>query len=221
METNVTKFLLNMTLFNDTSFKNVDDYIFYSTLRQGLKQLPFEKPILPEFGPVVNDITSISYRITPRPCKNETFLLVIVVSAPHHFEKRLVLRKTWMKDFDASKTVVTFVTGLTSNSEVTDNITKEASMYDDILQINMTDSYYNLTEKFVATLKWIHSYCPKISFVLKCDDDVYVNVRNLFAAMNNMSSNEKHIYGSEHANFYIVQRGQGILSKFTKIRKWN
>ncbi len=40
----------------------------------------------------------------------------------------------------------------------------------------MLDFYRNLTLKMAGLFNWINSNCPKIDFVLKMDDDMYVNV---------------------------------------------
>lgn len=41
------------------------------------------------------------------------------------------------------------------------------------------DSYRNLTYKSIMWLKWIALYCPKPPFVLKVDDDIFVNIFSL------------------------------------------
>jgi hypothetical protein len=60
----------------------------------------------------------------------------------------------------------------------------------------MVDGYYNLTLKVVGLLNWLKGHC-RVDFVLKVDDDVYVNVRNLMSAMKPLNPSEKSIYGSE------------------------
>ena len=60
----------------------------------------------------------------------------------------------------------------------------------------MLDDYYNLTLKVVGLLNWINDHCSRVDFVLKVDDDVYVNVQNLLAVMKNLNSSEQSMYGS-------------------------
>ena len=38
------------------------------------------------------------------------------------------------------------------------------------------EDYFNLTIKHVFALKWIASYCNDVSYILKADDDVIVNL---------------------------------------------
>ena len=48
-------------------------------------------------------------------------------------------------------------------------------VYKDILRLDYQDTYENLTNKTVLTLRWIAEKCePK--YVLKTDDDCFVNI---------------------------------------------
>ena len=44
-----------------------------------------------------------------------------------------------------------------------------------VAQEDFADTYHNLTYKGVAALKWIDMYCSQAVFVLKTDDDIFVN----------------------------------------------
>jgi len=46
----------------------------------------------------------------------------------------------------------------------------------DILQSNFSDTYRNLSIKAVAGLKWVTEHCRSAKYVLKTDDDTFVNV---------------------------------------------
>jgi len=47
------------------------------------------------------------------------------------------------------------------------------------LQADLEDSYRNLTLKAIGALWWISRYCNRTRFVLKTDDDAFVNMRAL------------------------------------------
>ncbi|NXW68576.1 B3GT4 galactosyltransferase, partial [Hirundo rustica] len=52
----------------------------------------------------------------------------------------------------------------------------ESRRHGDILQGDFADSYANLTLKTLLLLRWARSCCAGAPFLLKADDDVFVNV---------------------------------------------
>ncbi|NXW89576.1 B3GT4 galactosyltransferase, partial [Alopecoenas beccarii] len=52
----------------------------------------------------------------------------------------------------------------------------ERQRHGDLLQGPFGDTYANLTLKTLLLLRWAASRCPGSRFVLKADDDVFVNV---------------------------------------------
>ena len=46
----------------------------------------------------------------------------------------------------------------------------------DIIQGNFIDSYRNLTYKHAMGLKWVKYFCNGADYVLKTDDDNYINI---------------------------------------------
>ena len=47
--------------FRDTPYPGVENYTQYAVDGLGLSPLPNAKPLIPNFGPVVNDVTSFRY----------------------------------------------------------------------------------------------------------------------------------------------------------------
>ena len=45
------------------------------------------------------------------------------------------------------------------------------------------DSYHNLTLKTVMGLKWVKDHCSQARFVMKTDDDIFVNLPKLHKAL--------------------------------------
>ncbi|NXT45241.1 B3GT4 galactosyltransferase, partial [Pelecanoides urinatrix] len=52
----------------------------------------------------------------------------------------------------------------------------EASRHGDLLQGDFADAYANLTRKTLLLLRWATTRCPAVPFLLKADDDVFVNL---------------------------------------------
>ena len=83
--------------------------------------------------------------ITPQvpECQKQLTLLSLVIIAPHFFEKRKVIRRTWAASSPDMKVV--FVLGLYKNasSNVRNQVNEEANKYKDILLEDYIDDYFN------------------------------------------------------------------------------
>ena len=205
-------FLYLASQLRGTPYPGAKNYTNYIAANTRLEPLPGVKPLRPDFGPVLNDVTSFRYPINIKPCHQKDKarritarrgLFVAVISAPDHFEKRNIIRRTWLRNLhnqsnrsSVSLTGHGFILGLTGDFEIQKRIKVESKKFKDILQIDMVDGYYNLTLKVVGLLNWLKGHC-RVDFVLKVDDDVYINVRNLMSAMKPLNPSEKSIYGSE------------------------
>ena len=64
----------------------------------------------------------------------------------------------------------------------------ESETHGDILQERFEDSNRNLTIKTMLLLKWYNQYCNHVPYLLKADDDVFLNTNNLY---NMVSQNTK------------------------------
>ncbi|XP_074657378.1 beta-1,3-galactosyltransferase 5-like [Tubulanus polymorphus] len=56
--------------------------------------------------------------------------------------------------------------------------------YGDIIQINMKDVYYTLTIKTGAMVKWVYEYCRHAKYVIKIDDDMYLDAEQFTYALD-------------------------------------
>lgn len=60
----------------------------------------------------------------------------------------------------------------------------ESEVYGDIIQESFIDSYNNLTLKTIMMLKWVNHNCDgRVKYIMKCDDDTFVNVPNLLQVL--------------------------------------
>jgi hypothetical protein len=193
--------------------EDVDHYIRLMTVIRGLEPLTGVKALVPGMGPVVNDISWFQYLINLAPCADvgpmESYrisLFVGVISAPHYFEKRSVIRQTWRRHLTTQSNIRNnpldvvgfgFVIGLTDDEAVQQKIKEESEKYGDILQINMNDTYSNLSLKVAGLLNWVNTYCSPVDFILKVDDDVYVNVHNLATVLHSLTPSEPSVYGHQ------------------------
>ncbi|XP_041364168.1 beta-1,3-galactosyltransferase 5-like [Gigantopelta aegis] len=66
--------------------------------------------------------------------------------------------------------------GKPSSSHDQIKILNEAASYGDIVQGDFIDSFQNLSMKALTCLKWINDYRIHAKYVIKADDDIFVNV---------------------------------------------
>ena len=148
----------------------------------------------------------------PEKCSGRTDLLMVVKSVVTQHDRREVIRRTWGKEREVrGKRVKTlFLLGKPSNAEERANHQKllefEDYIYGDILQWDFLDSFFNLTLKETHFLKWFDTYCGRVRYVFKGDDDVFVSVDNIL----------EYLEGSGHGKGMLVG---DVLFKAKPIRK--
>ena len=141
----------------------------------------------------------------PHICRNQdVFLIIYIHTAPSHYKRRMVIRETWgnPKYFPNVNVRLVFVMGKGANetsSGSQDGLLFESEQYHDIVQENFQDSYRNLTFKGIAALKWISLHCSHAKYVLKTDDDIFVN---MFTLLRHLQSVEKA--GGGEASGFIM-----------------
>lgn len=116
---------------------------------------------------------------TQTRCTQKYLLLILVPSSPLNFKTRRVIRQTWGTDYAMNRTWRTmFLLGQPRHPTEMKYLSAETAIYGDIIQGFQTDSYQNLTLKIEMGLEWAMKYCD-FEFLLKADDDVFVNTFKL------------------------------------------
>ncbi|XP_005084909.1 beta-1,3-galactosyltransferase 4 [Mesocricetus auratus] len=112
------------------------------------------------------------------------FLLILVCTAPEHLNQRNAIRGSWgaIREARGFRVQTLFLLGEATGPHVAD-LASESAAHKDILQASFQDSYRNLTLKTLSGLNWVKKYCPMARYILKTDDDVYVNVPELVSEL--------------------------------------
>lgn len=109
-------------------------------------------------------------------------ILIYIQSLPENYARRSAIRETWSgrSVFTDINLRTVFVLGRSSSSnngnEMQFLISNENLMYKDIIQFDFIDSFKNLPIKSIGALRWIYQYCPQAKYIIKADDDIYVNM---------------------------------------------
>lgn len=120
-------------------------------------------------------------------CPPQTYLMIVVCSSPPNFDQRIAVRETWGLFNNTKSVKIYFLLGKTHNSTVQEFINMESDLYQDIVVENFVDTYNNLTIKTLMLLKLVKLECEdRVKFVMKVDDDTFVNMNNLFQALKNV-----------------------------------
>lgn len=126
---------------------------------------------------------------------------VLILSSPEHEEKRDAIRATWAnfgnnlvvengvrlykwnhswtgKRFNQDFVKYFFVVGsqgLDEQKKV--NLENEKNRNNDILVLeNFQDSYKNLANKVLHSMKWLKDNLKSLKYLIKCDDDSFVRI---------------------------------------------
>ncbi|CAL8270559.1 unnamed protein product [Gadus morhua 'NCC'] len=118
-------------------------------------------------------------------CRSNTpFLVLVVPVAPSNRKARDAIRKTWGTETLVQGELIqtVFLLGLPSRGNITEqqeHVSMENLQYHDLIQSDFTDSYNNLTIKTMVIMDWLATRCPKVSYAMKIDSDMFLNVENL------------------------------------------
>lgn len=186
------------THFFEEDFKKSFDYplIDPNVLRYA-KQMRNGQPIEVEPINVYNFTFLSDCRHKCRQADDDDTLVVprivfIIKSAMGHSDRRNAIRKSWgfEKRFSDVLIRTIFTLGIADCSVKTQNdlqasIDKEIQQYNDIVQSDFIDSYYNNTIKTMMGMRWAIEFCPRSRFFMFVDDDYYVSTKNVLRFLRN------------------------------------
>ncbi|XP_020626423.1 beta-1,3-galactosyltransferase 1-like [Orbicella faveolata] len=126
------------------------------------------------------------------------FFLVIVSTSPNNADRRTMIRQTW-GNFDRNRLPgdhhwkVVFMMGKAGADETNNAIMSEYQKYGDLIIGNYMDQYRAIVTKVLMAFQWASKI--RCSYILKTDDDVYVDVPKLARWLMNVRKNPTSFYG--------------------------
>ncbi|XP_055988436.1 beta-1,3-galactosyltransferase 4 [Sorex fumeus] len=117
------------------------------------------------------------------------FLLILVCSAVDHLNQRNAIRASWggLRQARGLRVRTLFLLGQPGPGHpagaAQEALEQESAAKGDILQAAFLDTYRNLTLKTLSGLNWADKHCPAARYILKTDDDVFVNVPELVSEL--------------------------------------
>jgi hypothetical protein len=122
-------------------------------------------------------------------------VLVVITSAPIHKEARMAIRQTWGHYSQRNDVSIAFLLGSTKDPHLSKELIDENKLYGDLISGRFLDSYNNLTLKTLSLLEWVDNYCNNIKFVLKTDDDMFINIPRLLSFIEKHANEKRNIFG--------------------------
>ncbi|XP_060715017.1 beta-1,3-galactosyltransferase 2-like isoform X1 [Tachysurus vachellii] len=125
----------------------------------------------------------------PNICEQQKpFLVLMVPVAPQQLAARSAIRITWGNEtvVRGKKITVLFVLGLGGDAQGVDQqeqLRLESQQYHDLIQSDFLDTYRNLTIKTMVILDWLATRCPRASYAMKIDSDMFLNLENLMSLL--------------------------------------
>ena len=127
-----------------------------------------------------------------------TFLVIMIISHPKNIERRAAIRHSWLdiRERSLRKDVLPlFIVGNENLSEVVSKqLNEEITNNKDVLVLPIQETYTTLTQKVLAAFVQVDRNI-KFSFLLKVDDDTFVNLSIMIDELRNSNYNEGLYWG--------------------------
>ncbi len=149
-------------------------------------------------GPVVNPHPfKVLIGDTNMCAGKDVFLVIYVHTAPQNHQRRALVRETWGATDQYAPDIVKifFMMGLAMNSTDQKQVEKESKEHSDIVQEDFVDAYHNISYKAVGAFNWVSRHCSHAKFVLKSDDDVFVNTFGLLKHFHDLDRTHTNTTG--------------------------
>lgn len=138
---------------------------------------------------------------------NSTFILIGLMSRVDSFERRNLIRETLGKQVKSSNQKLLFFVGESLNETINELVDDEVKNYEDIVRLEFTEDYYNLTLKTLSFLEYFNNFCDNsFKYAIKLDDDVFLNwfVMHTYL-INEISNNKPIIYCKVHRRSRVIR----------------
>lgn len=133
-------------------------------------------------------------------CDNSSMTLVAINSANSNFNRRQAIRDTWSRWVKELNHTIIFFLSKPKDQFLQKEIELENYHYNDIVIFPVKESYYLLTFKTLSIINWSIQNCPQIKYLIKCDDDMFVNYPNLNKFLVDNRNRTDMIYGKPNRN---------------------
>lgn len=130
-------------------------------------------------------------------CDSAVQIFLVIFSAPENQANRICIRKTFGFYKIQPELKIVFLIGKSQDQNVDKASFRENLEFNDIITINIQESHDNVPFKAVAMLELVTTkQCKSAKFLLKLNDDIFVNVPKLLMFPVNHKNDKRKIYGN-------------------------
>ena len=175
----------------------------------------------------VNPFNTNFLIINANICRPETEMVIIVHSLHQYQERRSAIRQTWGSIAKTSynpkgqaNISLAFSFGVHKEDRWNEVLINESEKYGDIIQGDFGEAYNNMTFKSLLEIKWVLEYCPKAKYLLKSDDDMFLNLPHLSNILTKLNMT-RSIMGPYNLGSRVYRTGKwAIPENVYPFRTW-
>ena len=156
-----------------------------------------------------------------RSCKGLT-LLIMVSSELSHKTRRDIIRSTYLNqthwwEYSQKRAIsfgMLFIVGRSKNETQMASVMSESKQQGDMLVLDLEESFYSLSYKVMIGFQWVTEHCQGYRFLLKGDDDIFVNIHALMELLHEPTTPQTHLYvGNTMSVAEVVRNGRYGVSR--------
>ena len=165
----------------------------------------------------------VSKLLSNNKCDQNQFeLLFLVTSHPRELIRRQSIRDSWGSpsslESNLPKWTTRFILGIPSDELLNQQMIVEHRMFGDLIFGDFQEAFYNLSHKIHTGFEWSAKYCPT-RYIFKADDDIFVNVRNLFTFLHRHDVPKTSLYaGRVRYKSITMRRGKYAVKESEYVR---
>ncbi|XP_054358799.1 beta-1,3-galactosyltransferase 9 [Pongo pygmaeus] len=192
--------LFNVILFHALLFGAdfVEEYFLHSLPYIDMKVLEIKnKARKLNIEPLRSNLSKYYVLSQSEICKGKNiFLLSLIFSSPGNGTRRDVIRKTWgnVTSVQGHPILTLFALGMPVLVTTQKEINRESRKNNDIIEGIFLDSSENQTLKIITMIQWAVAFCPNALFILKLDEEMFVNLPSLVDYLLNLKEHLEDIY---------------------------
>ncbi|XP_006821576.1 beta-1,3-galactosyltransferase 1-like [Saccoglossus kowalevskii] len=156
-----------------------------------------------------------SYLINqPKICSDhrDVFLLTLITTQHKNYKQRNAIRDTWasISVHEGKQIASVFLLAKSQDPRLMRLVDNESRKHRDIVEFDFQEDYLNLTLKTLLGMRWAVDYCPQSKYILKTDDDVFINPYTL---VHNLTEMPRHDFAYGYA-YYNVTPARNVTNKW-------